>query len=206
MCEERDLANSPPNRDVNGVRISSASSSSSSSPPPRPIVAELLLFASRAFRSFSAAYLDRPLGYCSSPGDQAIMTQVIQSCYLRSFLRRIRQELVPFARQWGLRSSATWQGNDSPVVKISLQCQVGMIKSFLQGVVRKLCNQGWGGLCKRLQWRGGIRPIYHSITKGWSGKWLQCAMILEGIYKDFHLCIFDKRFFFMHLRFVKSYP
>ena len=67
ICEERDLANSPPNREVNGVRISSASSSSSSSPPPSPIVAELLLFARRAFLSLRAAYLDRPLGYWSSP-------------------------------------------------------------------------------------------------------------------------------------------
>ena len=100
-CEERDRASSLPNREVKGVsRESPSSSSSSSAPaPPSPIVAELLLLARRAFRSFSAAYLDRPLGYCSSPGDQAIMTQVIQSCYLRSFLRRIRRELVPFARQ-----------------------------------------------------------------------------------------------------------
>ena len=67
ICEERDLANSPPKREVNGVRISSASSSSSSSPPPSPIVAELLLFARRAFLSLRAAYLDRPLGYWSSP-------------------------------------------------------------------------------------------------------------------------------------------
>jgi hypothetical protein len=82
ICEERDRANSPPNLDVKGVSISSPSSPSSSSSPPSPIIAELLLFASRAFLSLRAAYLplivasqaldllcylERPLGYCSSP-------------------------------------------------------------------------------------------------------------------------------------------
>jgi len=67
MCVDLDLASSPPNLEVKGVRISSASSSSSSSFPPSPIMAELLLLANFAFLSLSAAYLDLPLGYCNSP-------------------------------------------------------------------------------------------------------------------------------------------
>ena len=100
MCEERDLANSPPKREVNGVRISSASSSSSSSPPPSPIVAELLLFARRAFLSLRAAYLERPLGYWSSPGIKvSYCLHKHRSSHLRSFLRRIHLVLAPFAQK-----------------------------------------------------------------------------------------------------------
>jgi hypothetical protein len=90
MCEDRDLANSPPKREVNGVRISSASSSSSSSPPPSPIVAELLLFARRAFLSLRAAYLDRPLGYWSSP---EILLEA-DSSGVGSFCSEVRAPLV----------------------------------------------------------------------------------------------------------------
>jgi hypothetical protein len=89
MCEERDLANSPPKREVNGVRISSPSSSSSSS-PPSPIVAELLLFARRAFLSLRAAYLERPLGYCSSP---EILLEA-DSSGVGSFCSEVRAPLV----------------------------------------------------------------------------------------------------------------
>jgi hypothetical protein len=91
MCEERDLANSPPKREVNGVRISSPSSSSSSSPPPpSPIVAELLLFARRAFLSLRAAYLERPLGYWSSP---EILLEA-DSSGVGSFCSEVRAPLV----------------------------------------------------------------------------------------------------------------
>lgn len=65
IWEDLDLASSPPNLDVNGVKTSSVSSSSSSF--PSPMVAELLLLANRALRSLRAAYLDLPLGYWSSP-------------------------------------------------------------------------------------------------------------------------------------------
>lgn len=65
--DDLERANSLPNLEVKGVSRESASSSSSSSLLPRPMVAELLLLASLAFLSFSAAYRDRPLGYWSSP-------------------------------------------------------------------------------------------------------------------------------------------
>jgi len=60
--DDLDLASSPPNLLVNGVRAASPSSSSSSS-FPKAQTAELLLRASLAFLSLSAAYLDLPLGY-----------------------------------------------------------------------------------------------------------------------------------------------
>ena len=54
--EDLERASSLPNLEVKGVSRESASSSSSSSLlPPSPMVAELLLLASLAFLSFSAA-------------------------------------------------------------------------------------------------------------------------------------------------------
>merc|ERR1719471_2204517 len=75
MWDDFDRASSEPNLEVNGAYSSASSSSSSSSwsiwsppaPPREPTSAELLLRASLDWRSLSAAYRDRPLGYWSSP-------------------------------------------------------------------------------------------------------------------------------------------
>ena len=45
-----------------------------------------------------------------------------------------------------------------------------MIKSFLQGVVRKLCNQGWGVSAKDYSDLGESSQLITVLEKGWSGK------------------------------------